>query len=535
MQDTLFNTTPYEQPPKKNEPVTINLYPHQNDFVNKIRQLILEGHTRIVGQAPTGFGKTVVAAYIAQSGAGKQNQVLFNVAGRNLVNQTAASFRKFGIETGVIMAGVPTNRNALVQVSSVDTLNSRLGHGHYDWLNPEIIVTDEAHESVSARFDYIRETWPNAIELLLTATPSRADGQGLGRVATAMVESPPYQELIDKGYLVQPRWFSVQEVDSQYLKMAGGEFTHRSSEEAYQRIVLVGGIIKHWKRYAQDRPTVVFASSVAHAIMICEQFNKEGIPAAHVDADTPDVVRQKHYKDLSEGRIKVITNYGVLGRGWDVTAVSCVQLVREFGFMGNYIQAVGRGLRAHPGKKDCIILDHGENFWRHGDFVVDPVEWSLADGKVIKEEREELRKERKKSEVHCQACHMVYTGKSCPNCGWTPPPKTREQIEVETREAILAEVKAAPKERASRDTEADKARVLGEFIWHANNKNYKPGFAFMSYRDYYGVDPTVRIREMAKPNPPSATTARWLSNRNRAFHARNRAIRRKQGKPSWRS
>jgi hypothetical protein len=48
---------------------------------------------------------------------------------------------------------------------------------------------------------------------------------------------------------------------------------------------------------------------------------------------------------------------GVLTEGFDDPEVSCVALARPTQSQGLYAQCVGRGMRTHPGKSDCLILD----------------------------------------------------------------------------------------------------------------------------------------------------------------------------------
>ena len=45
----------------------INLFPDQIEFVDAIRQEIKSGSRSVLGVASTGFGKTIVSAYLTRS------------------------------------------------------------------------------------------------------------------------------------------------------------------------------------------------------------------------------------------------------------------------------------------------------------------------------------------------------------------------------------------------------------------------------------------------------------------------------------
>ena len=462
---------------------------------------------------------TRISAWIALEALRKGRKTLFIVRGRGLVSQAHRSYAELGIPVSILMAGYPYDRSCPIQVASVDTLDSRMDD--LDWFEPDLIVTDECRESITNTFNKVRERWPNAYEVGLDATPSRPDGRGMGEVYDAMVSAPDYQWLIENDYLVKPRYFSVVESESQLLKVsASGEFTEASGEAAFENVVLVGGVVKHWLQFAEDRPTVVFASTVAHSIRIMNQFNEAGISAAHVDANTPDEDRQRYYDDLATGELKVICNYGILHRGWDVTAVSCVILVREVRHISNFIQMIGRGLRKFLGKIDCIVLDLGENVYRHGCFVESPVPWSL-DGQTSEEEVKE-RERSKPKEIVCSACHFVYSGRpACPNCGHAAPPKA-DDYEGEERDATVTEVKLTPTERAKSESVEQKRAFYEELLGWCMQNGKKAGFAYYAYKDFYGIFPAGVVQKGAMAEPPSIQTQELMSKRQRAWFARNR-------------
>lgn len=61
--------------------------------------------------------------------------------------------------------------------------------------------------------------------------------------------------------------------------------------------------------------------------------------------------------DFAAGRIPVIINCGVLTEGTDLPRTDCILLARPTCNSSLYIQMVGRGLRTHPEKSECLVLD----------------------------------------------------------------------------------------------------------------------------------------------------------------------------------
>ena len=75
-------------------------------------------------QAPTGFGKTLTAAWIIQMALDKGKRVAFTVPALSLIDQTVAAFEAEGIACVGVMQGIHprTDGDAPVQICSVQTL-----------------------------------------------------------------------------------------------------------------------------------------------------------------------------------------------------------------------------------------------------------------------------------------------------------------------------------------------------------------------------------------------------------------------------
>ena len=70
---------------------------YQTDAIDKLRESLRSGKRRPVIQAPTGAGKTVIAAAIIEMARAKGKRVLFCVPALELINQTVDRFARNGI------------------------------------------------------------------------------------------------------------------------------------------------------------------------------------------------------------------------------------------------------------------------------------------------------------------------------------------------------------------------------------------------------------------------------------------------------
>ena len=113
------------------------------------------------------------------------------------------------------------------------------------------------------------------------------------------------------------------------------------------------------------------------------------------------------------GDLKYLVADDLPTAGFEVPNVDCVVLLRPMlSQLHQYLAA--QGLRRHPQKSSCLVLDFVGNALRHG-----PID-QLADGNVFLP----------KSTRACSGCHLVLAGcdSKCPNCGGTalqPPTRRR--------------------------------------------------------------------------------------------------------------
>lgn len=423
----------------------MTLRPYQARAIDAVRKAYLEGARRILLVAPTGAGKTRMMAEIALGAVRKGGRVLWVTHRVELVEQASAALEALGIACGVILAGRDPTPDAVVQVCSVQTLTAR-GEAPDD---VSVICLDEAHHATAGTWRAIVEAYPG-IRMVIgaTATPERGD-RPLGDVFDRLVVACTVRDLQELGALVP---CDIIRPPSALDGLA------EKPVEAYRRFV-------------NGQRAIVFASNVAHAEALAQQFAAVGIPAACVHGNTPTRQRKEILEGLASGRIRVVTNPQVLTEGFDCPALEAVIMARGCSAWCTWIQCIGRGLRPFPGKTKCTVLDLRGAVYQHG-FPEDEREFSLT-GTASKAVAD------LPALVSCSSCGATFRcGPSrCPRCGRAAPPPPMPKL---TRAPLGRHVVAPPKEREAYFDELRKT---------ARERGYRDGWIGAKFRARYGVWP----------------------------------------------
>jgi superfamily II DNA or RNA helicase len=449
-------------------PTAVSLRPYQLDAIQRLDEREAAGARRILVVAPTGAGKTTIAGFVILRALERGLRVLFLAHRRELIVQAWRRLLDLGLardQVGVVMADDARRRpTARVQVASVDTLRRRARPP------ADVVFVDECHRALAASYRAIAADYPNALHLGLTATPYRADGRGLGDAYDELVVVASPKQLIAEGFLVEPRVFTVpasQRPDLSRVRVSRGDYSASQLAEAVDRQGLVGNIVEHWQTHARGVRTVAFAASVEHSQHIAARFREAGVPAEHLDGETPTSERDAILGRLDRGETLVVSNCGVLCEGWDQPAVKCAILARPTKSTGLYLQQAGRILRPWN-DVPAIILDHAGCALEHG-LPQDDRDFSLEGRK-----RRAAATDRAAPVVReCGQCFALLplATRVCPECGHSLV-ATRE-LPVEAPGELVA-VPTSPtrakstNERAVFDAVRDAARAhQGSLSWSA--------------------------------------------------------------------
>jgi DNA repair protein RadD len=441
----------------------MELRDYQKLMIDDARAAMRDGCKRILITAPTGSGKTVMFAHMASKSSERGRPAWIVVHRKELVTQTLSTLGEFGITANVVASGMDRDNGSPITVVMVQTAVKRLTALR----PPSLIIWDECHHIVASSYLEIFSWAKSAFHLGLTATPVRLDGTGLRQCFDRMVVGPTVGSLIDQGHLSKYRMFCPSKVDLRGLRKSMGDWRKSDLEALTDKPTITGSAITEYKKLCPGATSLVFASTIAHSNHVSEEFNNAGIPARHVDANTPRDEREASIRDLREGRLRVICNVDLFGEGIDLPGLVCTIMLRPTASTGLYMQQVGRTLRTAPGKEQAIILDHVGNCSRHG-LPDDERCWSL-DG-LPKRSRRESDADDPGVRI-CSECFAANPARAttCCACGSELKASARE---IAIREGKLEEMKR-DRIRIENNAARRACRDLPSLIAHGQAMGYK--------------------------------------------------------------
>jgi superfamily II DNA or RNA helicase len=479
------------------------LHPHQKRLLQDIDRAIADGCRRLVAQAPTGFGKTIVGAHRLRFLQDVGKSGIFIVPALSLVDQTVEKLGAEGVcDIGVIQAQhFMTDYSRPIQVASVQTLMRR------DVPAADEIILDEVHRWFDFYPKLLADPRFADIPIIgLSATPWR---RGLGKYFDRLIIGATTKELIDGSYLSPFRVFAPASPDLTGVHTVAGDYHEGELAAAMNKTHLVADVVTEWLQRGEGRPTLCFAVDRAHAKHLQKLFLEEDVPAEYIDAFTDTAERKVIAGKFRDGSTKVVCNVGCLTTGidWDVR---CIILARPTRSEMLFVQMVGRGLRTADGKADCVILDHSDNHARLG-FATDIHHEHLDDGKEprrAKYEREEPLPKK------CPKCAFVRPANllQCPCCGFVPVPLPGAVHD--DGELIELTASSGPSNEEKQDFYAQLRRI-------AETRGYKSGWTAHKFRDKFGHFPPFAWNSLPSQTP-SPATFRWVQSRNIAW-AKSRA------------
>jgi superfamily II DNA or RNA helicase len=476
---------------------------YQRKLIDDVTAALADGETRVLVQAPTGSGKTHVIVAATKAAVDAELRVLILATRTRIIRQLHERLDAFDIRHGVIAALLPVLRwnAAAVQVASADTLYRRaVVDGRMPLPPADLVIFDEAHLALGGSRVAILDRYPDAIHLGFTATPAKRSGRPLCDRFDTLVNGPSVRELIAAEHLVRPRVYSTPAIAQAELnnisRDSDGDYSAGELGAVMARAKLVGDVLTNWMRIANGKRTLLFACNKAHGAALVEEFSRAGIPTELLTDQTDDEEREAAVTRLESGETLVLVNCFLLSYGVDVPSVEAIVLARPTRSLTLYLQAVGRGMRPAPGKRNVLVIDHGRVVESLGlpdsDFA-----WSLESGSNVNRSARDAESRRRSNANErprtCPECSHVWLvsdeGQACSACGWAPTPKARA---VATLEAELTEVGCVEAPGDSLFQSEFYQQTLSEYcrVWpHRWRQNQKKGryWAWFKTREAFGL------------------------------------------------
>ncbi len=381
----------FDEPEAKGQKSSVEpgyaLFGHQAEAARRCAEHLWRGRGRALLHMPTGSGKTRTAmtlvcdflrrcpdkavVWLAHSDElCEQAAEEFEKAWRHVGDRPVDLHRFWGarelepreVRGGLVVAGLQKVRAAIRQsIPFVGVLGARSG----------FVILDEAHQAIAPTYRLILDSLvePNRETALLglTATPGRTwnspdQDEELAAYfdyTKVRLEIDGYANPVDyltrNGYLARASFLPMK-VASRF-GLSASELRDLSDEldvsssvlerlaEDDQRTLAILSEVERLSR--RHRRTIVFATTVEHAVVIASVLNVRGVKAAAITGETPHGERKWHVDQFrSDGpEHRVLCNFGVLTAGFDVPATSAAVIARPTMSLVLYSQMVGRATR----------------------------------------------------------------------------------------------------------------------------------------------------------------------------------------------
>ena len=389
---------------------------------------------------PTAGGKSIIMAWAIQRWKDDHPplRVCILAHRKELVLQNSGELEDAwpSADIGVYSAGLgKRDMDNSIIYASIDSVFNRGG----EFAPFDVIIVDEAHrippagEGKYRTFISMQRLQNKALRVVgFTATPFRMSGPLCHKdhILNEVCYEAKIHDLIRDGYLCRlwSRRGNEQPNLANVRRNSGGDYVIESlsKEVDTQEIVskAIRDAVENIRRYMR-KSCIFFCVDVAHCHHVSKELRTYGIHAPAITGDTGNRERDKAVRDFKDNRITAICNVNVYTEGFNAKQVDCIVLLRPTLSRGLYVQMVGRGLRIHPSKQDCLILDYAHCIDEHG-----PIDCIDAGGIAL---------------VTCRECENVFSRqvRICPHCGWEIPKQEVEEMEEADRKRRLHEIQAS--------------------------------------------------------------------------------------------
>lgn len=366
---------------------------YQRDASNAGVLFFNRRHTKRNGiiVCPTGAGKSLIIADIASKLNGN---VLVLQPSKEILEQNYSKLLSYGItDCAIYSASLRKKQIAAITFATIGSVMSKLD----EFAIFRYVIVDECHQvnAMGGQYKDLFEAADRRI-LGLTATPYRLNSAQVTldeygrfdpeqepqnvcvlkfltrtrpRVFHDVLYQVSIQTLLARGYLAHLRYFDLTLIDQQGLKRnsTGMDYDDGNLQNLfYQRnfysyLVSIVNRVLNPKDGKQRRGVLVFTKFLKESEELCRSISG----CAMISGSTKKKERERILKEFKEGKIKVVTNVGVLTTGFDYPELDTVILARPTMSLAMYYQIVGRAIRPYPGK-DAWVVDLCGNIKRFG-------------------------------------------------------------------------------------------------------------------------------------------------------------------------
>jgi len=336
---------------------------YQVDFVNNfIRALFKDKH--VIGQSPTGSGKSYMMSQVIERGTSKGYTFLVLTESKKIFTQLSNEFNAIRINAKTNYFVV---RRGAVYVAMSQSLSNRKSiiQQFLNLGDNLILLTDEAHIGTTRK---VIELFPG-MRGGFTATPAWRWAKFLPDLYKSIVLGPQVEELIQNGSLAPYRPIGREKIEQSDLKTdSKGEYTEKSQEYAFGKTEIYDGLYEDLKNISYTK-CIIYVASIKQCDDVYDNLLLHGYKCAVFHSKNEE--SEQHITNFHGEEVDIMVSVAALTKGYDNPKIDLVVLFRATTSLPLYLQMCGRGGRPLPGKKNFIVLDYGLNYKRFGSWDAD--------------------------------------------------------------------------------------------------------------------------------------------------------------------
>ncbi|KAI1075613.1 P-loop containing nucleoside triphosphate hydrolase protein [Whalleya microplaca] len=398
----------------------VRLRDYQEECIQSVLKSLENGHKRLGVSLATGAGKTIIFTQLidrVKPMSKEASGTLILAHRRELVEQAArhctTAYPNKTVE--IEMGNMHASGAADITIASIQSITSGDRISKFNPGRFKLVLVDEAHHIVAPA--YLRtlehfglhtkqEDSPALVGV--SATFSRFDGLSLGTAIDEIVYHKDYVDMIGEKWLSDVIFTTAHSTADLTMVKSGsnGDFQPGELSKAVNTNQVNEITVRSWlAKASQRKSTLVFCVDLAHVAGLTAAFRQHGIDARFITGDTPKLERSDRLETFKRGEFPVLVNCGIFTEGTDIPNIDCVVLARPTRSRNLLVQMIGRGMRLHPDKTNCHIIDMVSSL--ENGVVTTPTLFGLDPSELVDEAstddlrglKEKNLQERKEAEV----------------------------------------------------------------------------------------------------------------------------------------
>lgn len=322
-----------------------------------------------IAVAPTSFGKSLLISNVA---AQLDAPVLVFQPSKEILEQNLRKFHDYGVRPSVYSASMGRKTVGEVTLATIGSVagNKKRGSKAHLFQDFPYVIIDEADLCGAKQGQYksFFEEMGDVKLLGVTATPFRQHSDSFGTQAKFLTRTRPrifhdvchytqVSEMVEQGYWARLEYHHVKGFDRHAVKAnsTGADFDDRALQLHFWEIGFQDKIVKVAERLKTNnrRNALIFTRFVKEAVYVASKVDDLAV----VTAETSVEERAAIAREFRAGRIWGVINVGVFTSGFDYPELETVVVARPTKSLRLWYQICGRGVRIHPDKESCWIVD----------------------------------------------------------------------------------------------------------------------------------------------------------------------------------